>query len=73
MECTPWFNRKGRRVDNLRSVRFSHNGILQVVGYGLTVDSNILDLTQILCRNIVPERVCINVNVCRDNALLLDL
>ena len=68
MECNSLFNRKGEKVDNLSNARFSHNNIYKVVGYDLTIDGNILDLTDILCHYIATKLVLIKMDIYWDKA-----
>jgi len=63
MECNLLFNHKRRKIDNLNNARFSHNSTHGVVGHGSTVDSNILDLTNIFSYYVPPKLVLISMGV----------
>jgi len=73
MECSPLFNRKGGKVDNLNNTKFFHNSIHGVVRRGSTINGNSLDLTDIFCHYIALKFVLINMGVYWDKALLLVL
>ena len=73
MECNLLFNHKGGKVNNLNNARFSHNNIHGVVGRGLTINGNIIDLTDILCHYIVSKFVLIKVDVYWDKVQLVHL
>jgi len=46
--------------------------ILQILGYGSTIDDSILELIHIPSHNFAPELIIVNVSVYLDKALLLD-
>jgi len=59
----PFFNPKGEKVNNLNNIRFFYNNIHEVIGYGLTIDGNILDLTDIPSHYIALKLILVNMSI----------